>query len=125
MGRLIRVQVKSTLHRWREPSYNYVVDLRHTSGQRYAQSEFDFLAMYVIPRDVWYIIPTAVAARRIAIHVCPGNKRNQYERYREAWHLLRDEDGAPPKGQRGVTLHAMTENYPSLPILASWVERHD
>lgn len=64
--------------------------MRHISVRRYVQSDFDILAVYVIPKDIWYIIPSEVATKKIAIRVRPGNDRNQYEQYREAWHLLRD-----------------------------------
>jgi hypothetical protein len=121
-GRLIRIQVKSTLFRRRRPNAPYVVLLRrhiYLGSRRYQQSEFDFLALYLIPRDIWYIIPSAVALQRVSIQICPDNERNRYHGYREAWHLLRDGDGAPPKSQRGVTIHAMQAVIEPLPIFSS------
>lgn len=96
-GYFARVQVKSTMCKARpkKPHYRYprgifVCNMRHISVRRYVQSDFDILAVYVIPKDIWYIIPSEVATKKIAIRVRPGNDRNQYEQYREAWHLLRD-----------------------------------
>ncbi len=96
-GYFARVQVKSTMYKARpkKPPYRYriaiyVCNMRHISVRRYVQSDFDILAVYVIPKDIWYIIPAEVATKKIAIRVSPGNARNQYEHYREAWHLLRD-----------------------------------
>ncbi len=119
-GRLIRVQVKSTLYRRRRLGYKYVCLLRRhifRSTRPYLQSEFDFLAIYLIPRDIWYIIPSKVAVQRTAILLCPDNERNRYHRYREAWHLLREPDATPTKKSRGFTIHAMQaaiENHPPL-----------
>jgi hypothetical protein len=112
-GRFIRVQVKCTFCRATRkkphprPKGVFVANMRHIWVRRYQPSDFDYVAVYVIPKDVWYIIPSAVATRRVAIRIAPGNPDNQYERYREAWHLLRD-----LKTARSFTLHAMTEDPP-------------
>jgi hypothetical protein len=50
----------------------------------------DYLTLYVIPKNVWYIIPTVIAVPKHTIQVRPSRAANQYERYREAWHLLHD-----------------------------------
>ena len=81
-GRFISVQVKSTFF---EASNlrpgNFVASLVHVSGpnHRYQQSDFDYLAVYCIPKDIWYIIPSAVALCKQSICVCPGDKQNQWE----------------------------------------------
>jgi hypothetical protein len=58
-GRFISVQVKSTIFQASnlKPG-NFVASLVHVSGpnHRYQQSDFDYLAVYCIPKDVWYII---------------------------------------------------------------------
>ena len=73
-GRFISVQVKSTLFEASnlKPG-NFVASLVHPSGpnHRYEQSDFDYLAVYCIPRDIWYIIPSAVALRKQSICLCP------------------------------------------------------
>ena len=57
----------------------------------YRRDEIDFFAIYVIPRDTWYIIPLR-AIRPVRQHVClfphVKSSRGRYERFREAWHLL-------------------------------------
>jgi PD-(D/E)XK endonuclease len=100
--RLIRVQVKSTMRRApkQTPHHRtgaFIASMRHSSAQRYRQSEFDYLAVYVIPRDIWYIIPAAVATPKFNIRVWPGNPANQFERYRDAWHLLRESTASPAR----------------------------
>jgi len=106
-GRFVRVQVKSTMCKTWEgdrhvPPGSYAVFLRHQSSPRYQRTDFDYLAVYVIPKDVWYIMPSAEVTPKIGIRVCPGNKSNPYECYREAWHLLHDRPSAPPPRRNGT-----------------------
>ena len=95
-GYFVRVQVKSTMYRVRPKKRhyqrgNFMCEMRsYPMGHYYDGSEFEILAVYVIPKDTWYIIPAQVATKKTAIRVCPGNDSNRYEQYREAWHLLRD-----------------------------------
>ena len=85
--RVLRIQVKSTWAPQRGGAYAF-----HTasSGNRYRRGQIDFLVGYVVPEDAWYIIPVEKLRRRSAA-VFPHNPRScgQFERYREAWHLLR------------------------------------
>jgi hypothetical protein len=59
-------------------------------GNPYKLGDFDFLAAYVIPEDVWYIIPAklVVKGRMGMIILTPGSAGHKYEPYMEAWHLL-------------------------------------
>lgn len=90
-GHFVSVQVKSTLFEATnlKPG-TFAASLFHINGpnHRYRPSDFDYVAIYCIPRDLWNIIPSVVAVRRQAIHVCPGDHLNQYEHYREAWPTL-------------------------------------
>jgi len=64
-------------------------------SKRYTRRQVDFFAAYVIPEDVWYIIPaTAVLKNKgTELMLCPMQSMRrdcyQYEGYREAWKLLR------------------------------------
>ena len=73
-GRFISIQVKSTFFQASnlKPG-NFVASLFHVNGpnHRYEQSDFDYLAVYCIPKDIWYIIPSTEAARKHAIRVWP------------------------------------------------------
>ena len=104
-GRLIRVQIKSTILS-RLPG-SYVVKLCRSAARYYQKSDFDVLAIYVVALDIWYVIPAAVALRRRHIQVAPGCEQNPFERFREAWHLLRKGVDANPKTRRGISIHAM------------------
>lgn len=87
-GRFQRVQVKSTS---RKRGHYYVCSARG-GNKPYCQDEIDFIAMYVIAKDVWYIIPIqAVGRSRTALILSPARKTAKYAPFKEAWHLLRGE----------------------------------
>ncbi len=94
-GRLLRIQVKSTSYRL---ANGYQCGFRpHTKGgKRYTRRKVDFFAAYIVQEEVWYIIPAAVVlkTKSSCLMLCPVQpmRRNvyRYERYREAWKLLRN-----------------------------------
>jgi PD-(D/E)XK endonuclease len=86
-GRMFRVQVKSTSYQ--SPGYTgYKCFVKPTKGKRYAADMIDFIAAYVLPEDVWYIIPFSEVTGASTVRLDPRNSRNRYRRYREAWDLL-------------------------------------
>ena len=68
----------------------------HLKRRDYSLDQIDVFAAYVIPLDVWYLIPAAMllGARRLTMAmlspVTPPVKKKcyRYECYREAWNLL-------------------------------------
>ena len=93
-GRVFRIQVKSvfTTNRW---GYSVTVAQRAYHGPmvQYSADEIDFIAAYVVAHDAWYIIPIAEIGSLAHIRLYPeGAKRSdggRFEKYREAWDLLR------------------------------------
>jgi hypothetical protein len=86
---LFRVQVKSVRQLYRDV-YRIATCSGKVAKKGYTPDEIDFFAGYVIPHDAWYIIPARVVPSIVALYVAPHRKsRRKYERYREAWHLLR------------------------------------
>jgi hypothetical protein len=83
-GRIHRVQVKCTTYR-RGNSYKCHVT---ANGVPYSKDQLEFIAAYVIPADVWYILPVAATGAQIHILLSPHRKNSRYDRYKEAWHLL-------------------------------------
>ena len=83
--KISRVQIRAT-RQFRDNRYEVCV--QHTGGH-YTTRDADFLAAYVVPLDVWYIIPISAITSRTKIHLAPHRPNNLYcERFREAWHLL-------------------------------------
>jgi hypothetical protein len=85
-GRVLRVQVKSTMY---GVNGGYLCKLPHDRSRTARVRRVEFVAVYIIPEDVWYILPAHVAAGlRGNIWLTPHRRGHKYERYLEAWHLL-------------------------------------
>jgi hypothetical protein len=91
--RFWRVQVKSTSYT--EPDRSpYVVNACHNDKGRkvkaYQAAEVDFIAVYLVPIDIWYIVPVnqlgALRSLRLYPSGCHGADR--FEAFRKAWHLM-------------------------------------
>lgn len=109
-GRLSRIQVKSTdaIQRVRGA---YQVNIRpHDHKKKYTARMVDFIAAWVRPCNMWYIVPVSVLRSNV-IYVCPHRKRLRdlirVERYREAWHLLREKktSGAKARSVSRIVRH--------------------
>ena len=85
-GKFVGVQVKSTVHRTKN---GYECKVR-TGDRAYTVGSFDFLAAYVIPENVWYIIPAKLILGKVSIELNPNSSTSKYQQYREAWELLRE-----------------------------------
>ena len=86
-GRMFRVQVKSTSYQ--NPGCgSYKCLIRPPLRPRYPVEDIDFIAAYVVPDEVWYLIPYGEIKSTTSISLDPRSKRNQFRPYREAWDLL-------------------------------------
>jgi hypothetical protein len=84
-ARIVRVQVKSTIFHEGE---GYSCTLKDSRGP-YKKNSFDFVAAYVIPEDLWYIIPEKKVRGMWSVGLHPELEVSKYGEYEEAWHLLR------------------------------------
>ena len=88
-----RIQVKSVLAK--TPSTNYyriktsVGGGKHHPVITYSAGEIDFLVAYVFQEDIWYVFPASLVETRKIICVTPGSKRSRFEKYLEAWDLMK------------------------------------
>jgi hypothetical protein len=98
-GRLLRVQIKGSSAR--KGRGGYLCRLRHggSGTQRYDLNEVDLFALYILPAEAWYLIPSATVLRpkpKMYLTFYPNglhrpgqhSAAHDYEPYREAWHLL-------------------------------------
>jgi hypothetical protein len=88
-GKFVAVQVKCTIF----PSKNgegYLCSVC-SSHNIYRPGAFDFLAALVVPKNVWYILPMKEVQGVRSVSLCTPTGR--YEKYREAWELLREAVG--------------------------------
>jgi hypothetical protein len=111
------VQVKSTVF---ELKRGWVCKVR-SGNKPYPLGSFDFLAAYVVFEDAWYIIPEEEVLGMENISLNTESNRANYEKYREAWHLL-DPDadaGADAGAEPGEIddIQGCAEEFP-----AEWIE---
>jgi PD-(D/E)XK endonuclease len=117
-GHCLRVQVKSTTWKSGKAYCCNTVSrppLRHAALVPYTLREIDFFALYIIPEDLWYIIPASqLAHAKYAAFLNPYEPKNRYFRYMEAWPLLK-----PPKSSSShAAVPAAAEVSPSSRNLA-------
>jgi hypothetical protein len=93
--RFWRVQVKST---YVARAYSYAVSAKGSMDgkcEAYTAEQIDFLVAYIVAEDAWYVVPIRDFAPRKQLDFYPSGSKNkgcgQYERYREAWELMKEE----------------------------------
>lgn len=86
---LSRVQVKSAHREGKDRGYG--VRTHGHSLKAYRAKEVDALVAYVVPEDAWYVFPIRAVGGRRSVKLYPGSRRrrSKFEKYREAWDLLR------------------------------------
>ncbi len=84
-GHFLRVQVKCTQYK-RQHSYVCTICSSHVP---YQSDQLDFIAAYVIPTETWYILPLQATRHQSALVLSPHLKKSKYEKFKEAWHLLK------------------------------------
>jgi len=88
--RLSRVQVKSTFS---PLNGGYRATCYGGDHSLYKANQIDFLVVYIVPRNIWYVIPVKAIIGATSMALYPDGCRRDggyFEAYREAWHLLAD-----------------------------------
>jgi len=85
-GRLLRVQVKGTTYA-RDGSFT--CNLTGPGHKGYRAGVVDYFAVYLVPIDVWYILPFEATGGTVSLQFSPEERGHKYHRYLDAWHLLR------------------------------------
>jgi PD-(D/E)XK endonuclease len=107
-SRLWRIQLKSTeVLRSRGYRINSSYGIYGQKKAAYTAADIDVMVAYVIPEDIWYILPVEVFAPVKSLHFYPDPKcrRARWEKYREAWYLLQPSLGRRPAPEPGFTLN--------------------
>jgi hypothetical protein len=96
-GKFVRVQVKSTTHR--RSNSSYLCQFHNRVGQPFTSKQFDFVAVYIIPKNIWYIFPVDLFLNgRNSVCLSPHLKDSKHGTYLEAWHLLRGDETSTHTG---------------------------
>jgi len=76
----------------------------------YTADDIDVLVAHIVPVDTWYVLPVEVFAPRKSLRFYPGIecKSARWEKYREAWDLLRTTERI---SQNAATLAALDAAY--------------
>ncbi len=88
-GRFLRVQIKSAYSAGEYGGYTF-----HAHGNTYTDvytsHDIDFLVAYIVPEDVWYVLPIEIFAGISGAKLFPNSHRrmSRFEKYREAWSLM-------------------------------------
>ena len=86
--RLLKLQVKTSGFRF---TGGFQCSVRHGYKEEpYRKRDFDFLALWIQPLDIWYVIPVEEIFEHYNVCVYPQTRSStgRYEQYRDAWHLL-------------------------------------
>lgn len=59
------------------------------SGELYTLDDIDFLAAYVIARDLWYVVPAEAFVPRVPLHGNGAEVRSVSEEVRSWWLLTK------------------------------------
>jgi hypothetical protein len=86
--RILRVQVKSTVY-LRPGGQSYSLNLVGHNKQQYAKGTVDFFAIYLVPPDIWYILPFEATGENLTLQFTPAGRWEKHAQYREAWDLLK------------------------------------
>lgn len=90
-NQFIKVQVKSCSYadmRYpKKPTYKINVRKGKNARDSYSKGDFDILACYIIPLDLWYLIPFKdITATTIRLN--PNNKSGKYWLYKDNFNLI-------------------------------------
>lgn len=83
--RFLRVQVKATRSK---QCNSYYCHVRRSHRAPYTKEHIDFIAAYLVPRDIWYIIPLEKMGTDNIV-LSPDLATSKHAAFKEAWHLLR------------------------------------
>ncbi len=73
-GRIVRVQVKSTIYKRRGNEYS--LNVMGPQRKKYKAGTVDFFAVYLIPEEEWYIIPYEALGEHLNAAFC-GRRRGK------------------------------------------------
>ena len=116
VGHFVAVQVKCTVFNTAN-GVGYICSVC-SSHKQYRRGAFDFLAAYLVCEDVWYIIPEKEIWGKWSISLGTQCAESRYEKYLEAWDLLRQPEFTGD-------IQACAEEFPALSDMCDWTGLDD
>jgi hypothetical protein len=88
-GRLSRVQVKSTVQSpYRHTGYQITAGYGKDK-KCYSKKDIDYLCAYIVPSDLWYVLPIKVLGDKRSLSIYPDKEEHPINAYRESWQLFK------------------------------------
>lgn len=93
-GEILKIQIKGTSKAQNRPSNGPRYKINAANGSSTKKPidcyDVDILAVYIEPKELWYIIPCRNLMNRKSIWFYPDNEKStaQYEEYKSAWDVL-------------------------------------
>lgn len=87
-GKMFRIQVKSTSSRNTKRgiklfAYNALICSGRSVKKIYSEKQIDYVAVYVVPCDTWYLIPIAeIKSKSIKLYPHREGCEMKYEKYK-------------------------------------------
>jgi hypothetical protein len=76
-------------------------------GRVFTKDDMDFVVVYIVPEDLWYVVPVEIAEGRSSLWFTPGSARARLAKYREAWCLL--DCGLEERGLEDIPVRCRSE----------------
>jgi hypothetical protein len=88
--RLWRVQVRSTAYQSHRGYSVHTYVYRKRQMVALTAKEIDVVVAYIVPLDLWYVVPVAAFApcKNLWFYPNGSKKGSRFEEFREAWFLL-------------------------------------
>lgn len=93
-NQILKVQIKSTSQSFTidkgKPNYNlFKFFVARSAGKKsYVKNEVDFFALYLIPYNIFFIVPFKEVKTK-SVRVYLNNKKHKMHQFRENWLLLK------------------------------------
>lgn len=97
-NKCIKIQVKSTRYKQPRKSDTYILNVSRGGGKKnkdyaYVDGDYDFMAAFIVPEQIWFIIPANKVVGKTKIRLTTKRIINftgqAFDEYKEAWHLLK------------------------------------
>jgi len=76
-------------------------------GRVFTKDDMDFVVVYIVPEDLWYVVPVEIAEGASSLWFTPRSARARLAKYREAWCLL--DCGLEERGLEDIPVRCRSE----------------
>ena len=85
--RVYKIQVKCSFLQEQNSRFHITCN-KHEQGS-YTSKDTDFIAVFLKVPRIWYILPVKEVSKTLGFDLYPISKKSKYNKYKEAWDLLK------------------------------------